>query len=117
MNNFVPILNFIYVFFVPFLYCKPITHTTMKSKRIFTSEESFTLCFITFLEDHQSLDDFLYRTEFMSIASYCSYFYARVCDGDCKFRDAVCFGFAWKSDEFRRWHLLSQEWIKFIYSK
>ena len=89
----------------------------MKTKRIFTSKKSFTLSFIAFLEDHRSLDDFLYRTEFTSIESYCSYFYDQVLDGGFEFRDAISSGFPWRLDEFFRWHHLSQDWIKFIYSK
>ena len=89
----------------------------MKTKRIFTSKRSFTLCFIAFLENHRSLDDFLYRTEFLSIESYCSCFYDWVLEGDFKFRDAISAGFLWSKDEHRRWYLLSQEWIEFIYSK
>ena len=89
----------------------------MKSKRIFTSRESFTRCFIAFLKDHQSLDDFLYRTDFISIETYCSYFYDQVLDGSRKFRDAILVGFVWVPGEFRRWYSLSQDWIKLIYSK
>ncbi len=89
----------------------------MKAKRIFTSKDSFTVRFIAFLEDRRALEDFLLRTEFVSIVSYCSYFYDRVLDGDFKFRDAISAGFEWNRDEFCRWHLLARDWIKFIHSK
>lgn len=90
----------------------------MKTDRIFTSKTSFTLYFMAFLEDHQSLGAFVRRSDFESIETYCSCFYDWVVlDGDLQFEDAVCVGFSCKDSEFPRWHRLSQDWIKFVRSK
>lgn len=90
----------------------------MKTERIFTSKASFTLYFMAFLTDHQSLDAFVRRFDFESIETYCSSFYDWVVlDGDLQFEDAVCVGFLWKDSELPRWHRLSQDWIKFVHSK
>lgn len=90
----------------------------MNTKRIFTSKRSFTLYFMAFLEDHQSLDAFVRRTGFESIEEYCSHFYNwMTLDGDIRFEDAARIGFLFKSSESPRWYRLSQDWVKFVHSK
>lgn len=117
MNNSFPILNLTYVFFVLSLYCRPITHTIMKTKRIFASKSRFTRAFVSFLEDHHSLHDFLCRTGFDSIEEYCSYFYNQVSNKTLVFESAVFAAFPWPLTEFFRWYHLSEDWFKFVHSK